>query len=252
VIIPTFNEAGTIGELIRALEGACGVFGMRLIVIDDGSGDGTLEIVRGISSDNGSIVLLERGEKLGLGSAIIEGMKTALSFIPPPDFVVTMDADMSHDPGALPSMIKSCCANGLVIGSRYVKGGKTIGWRSHRRIISGLANLLARGLVGVEVRDCTSGYRCYHRDLVAGLLEDLGCDGYDFQIQALFEASRRASEIRELPITFRDRESGESKLALGEVLRFASQLYSLHRKRAGYAGSTQEVELPPRSLTVEK
>jgi hypothetical protein len=84
------------------------------------------------------------------------------------------------------------------------------------------------------------------------MLEDLGCDGYDFQIQALFEASRRASEIRELPITFRDRESGESKMALGEVLRFAYQLYSLHRRRAEYGEGTQVVELPPRSLTVEK
>jgi dolichol-phosphate mannosyltransferase len=252
VIIPTYNEAGTIGELIRALDVACGVFGMRMVVIDDGSRDGTLEIVREMSKGNGRIVLLERSEKLGLGSAIIEGMKTALSLIPPPDFVVTMDADMSHDPDALPSMIKSCSTNGLVIGSRYVEGGSTIGWGSHRRIISGLANLLARGLVGIAVKDCTSGYRCYHRDLVAGMLEDLGCDGYDFQIQALFEASRRASEIRELPITFRDRESGESKMALGEVLRFASQLYSLHRRRAEYGEGTQVVELPPRSLTVEK
>jgi dolichol-phosphate mannosyltransferase len=224
---------------------------MRVVVIDDGSRDGTLEIVRNLSRGNGSIVLLERGEKLGLGSAIIEGMKTALGLVPPPDFVVTMDADMSHDPDALPSIVKSCCANGLVIGSRYVEGERTLGWGSHRRIISGLANLLARRIAGIPVRDCTSGYRCYHRDLVEVMLEDLGCEGYDFQIQALSEASRRASEIRELPITFRDRDSGESKLGLREVLRFASQLYSLHR-RAGYAEGTQGVNPIPRSTTIEK
>ena len=87
---------------------------------------------------------------------------------------------------------------------------------------------------------------------MAGMLEDLGCDGYDFQIQTLFEASRMASEIRELPITFRDRESGESKLDLGEVLRFASHLYSLHRKRVVHAEGTQDLELPPLSLKIEK
>lgn len=113
---------------------------------------------------------LSGGEKLGFGSALLEGFRTSLGLVPEPGFIATMDGDLSHDPVELPALVGSCGEGGLVIGSRYVEGGAIEGWKLHRRVVSGVANFLARWFAGLPVRDCTSGFRCYHADVVRGVL----------------------------------------------------------------------------------
>jgi len=225
VCIPTYNEAGTIGEVISRIEG---IEGLRksIVVIDDNSSDGTSQIVRGMMGEHGNIRLVERRGKLGLGSALIEGFEEALRLKPTPRYVVSMDGDLSHDPKDIPGLVRSCDHGAMSIGSRYVEGGEVQGWTLWRRVVSGGANLLARYLGGLPVRDCTSGFRCYSSDLVKDLIGSVTREGYDFQIDALINAVRKGYQVREHPISFRDREVGESKLGLGEYLDFLALVLS--------------------------
>ena len=225
VCIPTYNEAGTIGEVISRIEGLEGLR-KEIVVVDDNSGDGTPEIVRRLMGEYGNIRLIEREGKLGLGSALIEGFEEALKMKPVPDFVVSMDGDLSHDPYEIPGLVLSCDNCALSIGSRYVKGGEIQGWTMWRRAVSVGANLLARYLGGLPVRDCTSGFRCYSSDLVKDLIGSVTREGFDFQIDALMNAVRKGYQVREHPISFRDREAGESKLGLGEYLNFLILMFS--------------------------
>ena len=225
VCIPTYNEAGTIGEVISRIEGLEGLR-KEIVVVDDNSGDGTPEIVRRLMGEYGNIHLIEREGKLGLGSALIEGFKEALKIKPVPNFVVSMDGDLSHDPYEIPGLVRSCDNCATIIGSRYVKGGEIQGWTTWRRAVSGGANLLARYLGGLPVRDCTSGFRCYSSDLVKDLIGSVTREGFDFQIDTLMNAVRKGYQVREHPISFRDREAGESKLGLGEYLNFLILVFS--------------------------
>ncbi|MBA7616458.1 Polyprenol monophosphomannose synthase [subsurface metagenome] len=225
VCIPTYNEAGTIGEVISRIEGLEGLR-KKIVVVDDNSGDGTSEIVRRLMGEYGNIRLIEREGKLGLGSALIEGFEEALKMKPAPNFVVSMDGDLSHDPYEIPGLVRSCDNCAMIIGSRYVKGGEIQGWTMWRRAVSGGANLLARYLGGLPVRDCTSGFRCYSSDLVKNLIGSVTREGFDFQIDALMNAVRKGYQVREHPISFRDREAGESKLGLGEYLNFLILVFS--------------------------
>ena len=128
VVIPTLNESGTIGTIIELLERLRALYNIRIIVVDDGSTDGTVEIVQKASEKHGILTLIERGRRLGLGTAIRDGLRAALDQEPAPDFVVTMDADLSHDPDELPSLVEACEKDSLVVGSRYVEGGEVHGW----------------------------------------------------------------------------------------------------------------------------
>ena len=197
-----------------------------IVVVDDNSGDGTSEIVRRLMGEYGNIRLIEREGKLGLGSALIEGFEEALRLKPVPGYVVSMDGDLSHDPYEIPGLVRSCDHGAMIIGSRYVKGGEVQGWTMWRRAVSGGANLLARYLGGLPVRDCTSGFRCYSSDLVKDLIGSVTREGFDFQIDALMNAVRKGYQVREHPIRFRDREAGESKLGLGEYLNFLILVFS--------------------------
>ncbi len=231
IVIPTYNEVGTIGELVVSLQELGEFFRVRIVIVDDGSDDGTLEVLDGLMERYSNIVLVERGEKLGFGSALLEGFRTALSLVPEPEFIVSMDGDLSHDPVELPSLVGSCGEGGLVIGSRYVEGGAIEGWGLHRRVVSWVANFLARRFAGLPVRDCTSGFRCYHADVVRGVVGGWGCSGYDVQIDVLFEAFRRGFRVREVPIRFSDRRSGVSKLSAMEVWNFIARVISMSRLR---------------------
>jgi dolichol-phosphate mannosyltransferase len=226
VVVPTYNEAGTVRDLVSSLEDLREILKVRIVFVDDGSTDGTLEVIRGQMRRFGNITLVVRGERLGLGSAIIECFEAALSLAPAPDFIVTMDGDLSHDPAEIPRLVGSCGEGTLIIGSRYIDGGRIVGWRLRRRIASRAANLLARALGGVPVRDCTSGFRCYHADVIRGILGGVGCDGYDIQIDALMEALRGGFGVGEIPITFRDRRSGESKLTAVDAWKFVRRVVS--------------------------
>jgi len=225
VCVPTFNEAGTIGELLSGVEEHCG-YPLSVVVVDDGSEDGTIEIVREMAERYGNVVLVVREGKLGLGSAIVEGFRRALSLRPRPSHIVTMDADLSHDPAEIPRLVESCVEGSVVVGSRYVEGGEIVGWSARRRAVSYVANLLARHVGGIPLRDCTSGFRCYSSDLVAELLGGLRCGGYGIQIETLFQAVRRGHVVTERPIRFRERRSGESKLGAEDVWGFLSLMAS--------------------------
>jgi dolichol-phosphate mannosyltransferase len=230
VVIPTLNESGTIGALIESLEGLGGLYDVGIVVVDDGSTDGTVEIVRESGERYGNLVLVERGRRLGLGTAIRDGLRVALDREPAPDFVVTMDGDLSHDPGELPSLVEACGRGSLVVGSRYVEGGRVRGWGLRRRAMSRGANVFARAFAGVPLRDCTSGFRCYGVDLVGEVLPSLGSVGFEIQVEVLSEAAHRGFKVVEVPITFRERVEGRSKLGLREVLGFARRVFQLSLK----------------------
>jgi dolichol-phosphate mannosyltransferase len=230
VVIPTLNESGTIGTIIESLEELGDLYHIRIIVVDDGSTDGTVEIVQEASGKHGNLTLIERGQRLGLGTAIRDGLRATLDQEPAPDFVVTMDADLSHDPGELPSLVEACEEESLVVGSRYAEGGEIHGWGLHRKLMSRGANSLARVFTNVPTRDCTSGFRCYGAELVREVLPDLDSVGFDIQIEILSKAAQSGFSIVEEPITFRERTEGKSKLRLREIYGFIRRAIQLSSK----------------------
>jgi dolichol-phosphate mannosyltransferase len=164
---------------------------------------------------------------MGLGSAIRDGLKVALDQEPAPNFVVTMDADLSHDPDELPRLVEACGKDSIVVGSRYVEGGEIHGWGLYRMTVSRGANFIARALTGVPIRDCSSGFRCYGFELMSNLLLGLQSTGYDIQIEILSKAARRGFKIIEKPITFRNRAAGESKMRYRDMLNFVKRVFAL-------------------------
>ena len=229
VVIPTLNESGTIGELIQDLVNIDG-YNVRPIIVDDGSTDGTLEILGDLRRRIERLVVVERGRKLGLGSALKGGIGRALELEPAPDFILTMDGDLSHDPDELSRLVENGSRDSVTIGSRYVDGGKIEGWGLRRNLISKSANVLARIFADIPARDCTSGYRCYGIGLEE-VLSSLESDGYDIQIEALSEAARHGYGITEVPIVFTDRKSGKSKLDLSQLGLFLSRVFTIFRSR---------------------
>ncbi|MBC8223547.1 polyprenol monophosphomannose synthase [Candidatus Bathyarchaeota archaeon] len=226
VVIPTLNETDTIGELIAELSKLENIH-VKTIIVDDGSTDGTLEIVEATSWWDDDVHLINRKRKLGLGTAIRAGIMRALEFDPPPDYIVTMDGDLSHDPQAIPLLVDMCDGESVIIGSRYVEGGEIRGWNASRHIISRGANIVARVFGRIPARDCTSGFRCYGVDLKRAIAPDLNASGYDIQIEVLSEAARRGFRIGEVPIVFRDRENGDSKLDVTQILKYAMTSFGL-------------------------
>ncbi|NTV65054.1 MAG: polyprenol monophosphomannose synthase [Oscillochloris sp.] len=210
VIIPTYNEADNIGQLIPQIlaNPRC-----RVLVVDDGSPDGTGAIVAQIAREEPRVGLLARPGKLGLGTAYIAGFKRALA--EGAQLIIEMDADFSHDPRYLPDLIEAASSRyDLVIGSRYVRGGGTADWGVGRKVISRGGNVYAGVILGLPVADSTGGYRCYRR----GVLETINLDavrsnGYAFQVEMVYRARRVGARIGEIPIIFPDRRVGKSKMS---------------------------------------
>ena len=223
VLIPTYNERDNIGRLVSEVAKA-GVD--SIYVIDDGSPDGTAELVKRM--DVKGLHLIERGRKLGIGSAYLDGIKVALK--DGADVIVQMDADMSHDPGDLPGLLRALSRSDLVIGSRYIPGGRIANWPLHRRIISYGANLLAKLLLGLKVHDATSGFRAYRRSAFEKIVSSCLSSGFDFQVEAVFVASILGLRIAESPIRFTGRTKGRSKLGLRDILNFIIFLITLRER----------------------
>ena len=216
VIVPTYNERESIQEVARRLFGAA-PDSLELLVIDDGSPDGTAAVVKEMGAGDPRIHLLERSGKQGLGTAYVTGFKWALER--GYDAVVEMDADLSHDPGDVPRLLQRLPESDLVVGSRYVPGGKVENWSRVRRALSAGGNLYARMWLGFRVHDSTSGFRAYTTAALRALdLESLRSEGYSFQIEMTRRVHKAGGRIVEVPITFVERVQGQSKMSRAIVV----------------------------------
>ena len=211
IVVPTYNEALNIERMLRALRGT--LPGVDVLVVDDGSPDGTASIVRGLSTVLGQIELLERKGKGGLGSAYRAGFAWGLERNY--DAFVEIDADFSHDPTSLPQLLAAAEAGAdVVIGSRYVKGGSIPDWPWHRHLLSWGGNRYAELMLGLGVHDATAGFRVYKAGALRAMdFTSVGADGYGFQIEMTMRAKLSGQRIKEVPISFIDREHGESKMS---------------------------------------
>ena len=215
IIIPTSNEKENIEKIIRkifSLEG-----GYHILIIDDGSPDGTSDIVKRLQGEfPESLFIVERKGKLGLGTAYITGFKWALAH--GYEYVFEMDADFSHNPDDLSRLYEACHDGGadLAIGSRYCNGISVINWPIGRVIMSYYASAYVRTVLGMKIYDTTAGFKCYRRKVLETIdLDNIRCKGYGFQIEMKYNAYRLGFNIKEVPIIFMDRKEGTSKMSSG-------------------------------------
>jgi dolichol-phosphate mannosyltransferase len=211
VVLPTYNESQNIDRVLRRIRAALPE--ATVLVVDDGSPDGTADQAEILGKELGSIEVMRRAGKSGLGSAYRAGFRWGLDhgF----DACIEMDADLSHEPEALPSLVAPLEDGAeLVIGSRYIPGGVIPNWAWHRRLLSRGGNLYASALLGLGVSDATAGFRCYAAPLLERLdLDAVRAEGYGFQIEMTYESRKAGASILEVPIRFVDRVDGESKMS---------------------------------------
>lgn len=223
VILPTYCEAANIRKLIDEIEDLD--MSISILVIDDSSPDGTANIVKDMQKKHDNILLFVRKRKLGLGTAITDGFEIFLSLDKPPKYVVTMDADYSHNPKDIPSVVLAAKkGRGLAIGSRYCRGGRIVNWSWFRLVTSHIANFVASSLVRARIHDYTSGLRCYSTTLVKAIVPDLHSQTYEIQIETIRQACKKEFAIEEVPITFVNRKKGKSKLTPNEIWEFLSYI----------------------------
>ncbi len=211
VVVPTFNEIGNIERLLREVRAV--VPEARILVVDDGSPDGTADRAETLGVELGNIEVFRRPDKNGLGRAYRAGLRRAID--EGADICVQMDADFSHDPQILPALIGNVVHGAdLAIGSRYVPGGRTIDWPRGRRWLSRWGNRYAAGVLGLAVNDATAGYRAYRSTKLEDMhFETVQADGYGFQIEMTYRLVSAGGKVVEFPISFRDRTVGESKMS---------------------------------------
>src|SRR3989338_8537996 len=214
VMVPTYNEAGNIGKLLNELS----LYNVDIVVVDDNSPDGTAEIVKDIMKGNDKFHLLLRKEKRGRGNAGKDGYKYCLEN--GADYILEMDADFSHEPRDVPRLIEAMNDADVVLGSRFAEGGSQVGRNILRRTITFFANLYIRLLLGLKVKDCNSGFRCFMREVLEGI--DAGkifSTGPDIVQEVLYKAHLKGFKIKEIPIVFHERVKGESKLGWKQLWR---------------------------------
>lgn len=211
VIVPTFNERENIERLIATVLAQDP--SLDVLVVDDGSPDGTGDIVDRIAASNPRVHATHRAKKLGLGTAYLTGFRWALER--DYAYVFEMDADFSHDPAHLPQFLKAIKDNDLVLGSRYREGRVTVvNWPMTRLLLSYCANIYARVVTGLRLGDATGGFKCFRSEVLAAIpLDEVKSNGYAFQIEMSFRAWRKGFRIAEIPIVFVDRTDGESKMS---------------------------------------
>ena len=231
VVIPTFDERETIGSLIVALRRWLPP-DTRLLVVDDGSPDGTGRLVRDLMRTDAGLALIERTGKLGLGTAYQTAFRQVLTE-GGDDCVVTMDADFSHDPAAVPALIAAAAHHDLVIGSRYVRGGAVSNWHPGRRFLSVGGNHYARLITRTPIRDLTSGFSCMRTDFLARVpFGDVRAQGYAWWIALRTLFHRRGARIAEVPITFVERRLGRSKMSTNIVYEGLIEPWRISRRRS--------------------
>jgi dolichol-phosphate mannosyltransferase len=213
--MPTFNEVQNLERVV----GGVRVLGHDVLIVDDASPDGTGELADRLAAADNGVQVLHRTRKLGLGSAYEDGFRAGLA--DGAELLVEMDADGSHLPKDLDGIVEAARrSGGLAIGSRYIRGGSIEGWPFYRWLLSWGANVYCRILLGLPTHDCTSGYRCYTKDLVKRIgLDDIVSQGYSFQIEMVWRARRLGYPVVEVPIRFEDRVAGASKVSRVEIGR---------------------------------
>jgi dolichol-phosphate mannosyltransferase len=216
VLIPTYNERD---NLPLVVSGVLTHADTRILVIDDGSPDGTGAVADALAREHrGRVTVMHRSGARGLGRSYLDGFRVAIHG--DADYVCQMDADLSHDPRFLPSLIASAAAGaGLTIGSRYLPGGRVENWPMRRVMLSAVANTYIRAATGLRVRDCTSGFRCWRREALATLpLQHITSEGYAFLVEVTFQAAAAGVRIAEVPIVFVERRQGSSKLSAAVLI----------------------------------
>lgn len=223
VVIPTYNEAENISDLINQIINISKTdlmshISLNILVVDDDSKDGTRKIVKEIGEKESNVMIMERDKKYGLGTAYLAGFKYGCEN--EYDYVITMDADFSHNPFYIPEFLQKAPETDLVIGSRYVAGGGVRQWGIHRKALSFAANFLAQKLLGLKAHDATSGYRCYKKSLAEKLInKKIVSDGYSFLSEVIFWSEKWGSVIDEVPIIFVNRRKGSSKISHKEIFK---------------------------------
>jgi len=223
VCLPTYNERENLERMIDALA----PLGVRVLVVDDNSPDGTGELADRLAAKRDWLSVLHRDRKEGLGPAYIAGFREVLSG--DADYVLEMDCDFSHDPADVPRLIKACADGAdLALGSRYVAGGGTENWGLARRVVSAGGSLYARMLLGLPVRDLTGGFKCFRREVLETIdLAAVEAKGYAFQIELTYRAIQAGFSVVEVPIVFRDRTEGASKMSRGIFLEAVERVPAL-------------------------
>lgn len=215
VVLPTFNERENLERVVAGVRH----LGHDVLIVDDASPDGTGEVADALAASDTGVRVLHRDRKLGIGSAYLDAFRVGLA--DGSSLFVEMDADGSHRALDLDSIVEAARGcGGLAIGSRYMRGGQIVGWPAHRLLLSWGANVYCRTLLGLRVRDCTSGFRCYTKDLLASIkLDEVVSQGYSFQIEMVHRTVRLGYPVVEVPIRFEDRIAGASKVSQGEIRR---------------------------------
>jgi dolichol-phosphate mannosyltransferase len=209
VVIPTYNERENLEAIVARLHAV--LPDAEVLVVDDSSPDGTGRLADSMAAADDRIRVLHRSDKDGLGAAYLAGFAAALRG--PAEVIVEMDADGSHAPEDLPAMLTALQDADIVLGSRYVRGGQVVNWPLQRRLLSQGGNLYSRLALGVGIRDLTGGYRAFHRSVLEELdLADVSSQGYCFQVDLAWRAVQAGFRVHEVPITFTERERGESKM----------------------------------------
>jgi len=213
VVIPTYNEGENVHELLDRILALDSAF--EVIVVDDGSPDGTAEKAR---AAGGRVKVIERAGVRGYGSAAVAGFKEALAG--PAELIVGMDADFSHDPAVIPRLVDRAREADVVIGSRYCPDGGTVNWPLRRMLLSQTANRYVGAVLRLPSRDSTSGFRCYRRQVLETIgLDRIRSEGYSFLVEVLYRAYLHGARISEVPILFKDRLKGKSKISSHEIYR---------------------------------
>jgi dolichol-phosphate mannosyltransferase len=231
VVTPTYNEAENVRRHVEAV--LARPSRPDILVVDDGSPDGTADIVRALAEEHpGRVELLERSGKLGLGTAYVAGFRWALAQ-KRWDVIVQMDVDGSHAPHAIDDLLAVMNGADMVIGSRYVPGGKVENWPWSRRTVSWVGNLYARTVLRTPLRDLTGGFKAWRSDLLDRLdVDSFAANGYGYQIETTYRALQAGARVVEVPITFRDRTLGESKMNTGIAVEAVSAVWRIRLKPA--------------------
>jgi dolichol-phosphate mannosyltransferase len=231
LILPTYNEAENVGPIVRAARAQLRP-GDRILVVDDNSPDGTGAIADQLAQELPGVDVLHRPGKQGLGRAYLAGFEEALAG--GAELILEMDADFSHDPADLPRLIATAEEGAdLVLGSRYVAGGSVTDWDPLRKFISRGGSWYARMILGVKVRDLTGGFKCFRRSVLEALdLSAVHADGYGFQIELTYRTIKAGFHVVEIPIVFRDRRVGESKMNARIALEAVWKVPALRRRRS--------------------